>query len=236
MDLTRLRVGARCLLVACACACACISGCAPAVYEPLLPTVEDISTVVQEGDHVRIHTLSGDVIEDTVVRLTGNELECRSRTVAIADIKRIQRAPGDPWARAGGISFGGAIAEPVGLALRVHAGGRRALAGAVGRTIWLENWFHFHFDIQHHRRGFDPEDTEGLLPHYFGIGVGSSQQLDGIVTIELRFPVGWEWFGVGESWFGTFAEIVPVLRLDPYENPNDPALQLRAAAGVWFSP
>jgi hypothetical protein len=198
------------------------------VYEPIPPTAERIGTVLHEGDRVKIRTVHGDVIKDTFVCMSGNELQCRSHTVALEHIKWLEHVPGSPRARVGTISAALITGGPSGVGLKLITGEHTALAGAVGSTAWLENWFHFHFDLLYHRRGFDPESTGGLLPHYLGIGAGSSQQPDGLVTLELRVPIGWELL----SRVGAFAEVAPVLRVDGY----DPGLHFRAGAGMrfWF--
>jgi uncharacterized protein YcfJ len=192
----------------------------------------DFTTIgldLREGDRVSIHTLRGDVIDDAVVRVSWERLECNSHSIAYADMSRLERTKGTAPPRA---SAAAVVGEPTGLSLEFAVGRNWALAGAVGYSAWQSGWFNFHVDCLYHRQGFGPQSIKGRSPHYVGVGVGSSSRPSDVITLELRVPIGWEFVTGGHSRAGVFLELAPLYRFDPYE----PGLLLRAAAGVrfWF--
>ena len=65
-------------------------------YVPVGDVTSVASAELPEGAHVRIHTVDGQRIDDILVRVGDDELECRSNTVGFASIELVEHRRPSP--------------------------------------------------------------------------------------------------------------------------------------------
>ena len=230
----RSKLGA--MVIMGACCCALTVSCAPMVYEPIASSSEVVAQVLERGDRVRIHTTDGEVLEDVFSRVSDVALVCQKHYVEFGDIVSLERVAESAGRSRQGMlpglaSCGVILGEPTGLTLQLSPTERTALRGSVGRNPFYKGWFHFQVDLVRHFDGFGLLDSAGRSSMYWGIGVGSSSRYADMVTVVLRFPLGYEHFMDETKQLSLFLEVVPGT---PYRSHEGGGLGAAAGVRYWF--
>jgi hypothetical protein len=117
-------------------------------------------------------------------------------------------------AAASSVGLGVMAGEPTGLTVKVWNGSRHALDGAAGWSIGEGGRLYLHGDYLWHRYELDPDEFEGTVPYYFGVGCRVLLHEDDESRFGVRFPIGLDYlFDNGR--FDVFIEVAPVLDLVP---------------------
>jgi hypothetical protein len=114
----------------------------------------------------------------------------------------------------GDIGLGIIAGEPTGLSLKMWVGDRDAVDVAVGWSLGEEGWFYGHCDYLHHWYDLDPEEVEGTLPYYVGIGCRIRLRDGDNSKLGIRIPIGLDYV-FPDKRFDVFMEVAPILNLIP---------------------
>jgi hypothetical protein len=112
------------------------------------------------------------------------------------------------------VGLGVMAGEPTGVSLKVWGSSRHAIDGAAGWSIGEGGWLYLHGDYLWHRYELDPEEFEGRVPYYFGVGCRVLLHEGEESRLGVRFPIGLDYLFDGER-FDVFIEVAPVLDLVP---------------------
>ena len=78
-------------MVACGAALFGLTSCSPYQYEVIPLTAEQAVSHLEAGDHIRIHTLSGDVIDDVFEQISEGEIQCSRSTTDLSSMAMVER-------------------------------------------------------------------------------------------------------------------------------------------------
>lgn len=115
---------------------------------------------------------------------------------------------------ASSLGLGVMAGEPTGVTVKVWGSSRHAFDGAAGWSIGEGGWIYLHGDYLWHRYELDPEEFEGSVPYYFGVGGRLLLHEGDDSRIGVRFPIGLDYLFDGGR-FDVFIEVAPVLDLVP---------------------
>lgn len=138
----------------------------------------------------------------------------RALTSTVAVVLLVLLGVSDDGVAAPRVGLGVMAGEPTGLTLKVWGNSRQAFDAAAGWAIGEGGWVYLHGDYLWHRYEFDPEEFEGTVPYYFGVGCRVLLHEGDDSRVGVRFPIGLDYlFESGR--FEVFIEVAPVLDLAP---------------------
>lgn len=112
------------------------------------------------------------------------------------------------------VGLGVMAGEPTGITLKVWGSSEHAFDGAAGWSIGEGGWIYLHGDYLWHRYELDPDEFEGRVPYYFGLGGRVLLHEGDESRLGVRFPIGLDYVFDGGR-FDVFIEVAPVLDLIP---------------------
>jgi len=117
-----------------------------------------------------------------------------------------------PLTCAGNLGLGIVAGEPTGLCLKTWVGENAALDAVAGWSVGEGGWLYLHADYLRHRYDLDPDEFDGRVSYYFGIGFRLLAHDDRDSRFGIRVPVGLDYI-FKDSRFDVFVEVAPTLDL-----------------------
>lgn len=104
--------------------------------------------------------------------------------------------------------------DPTALSAKIWLDETRAVDGALGWSFVDDGMVYVHGDYLWHRYSLEPEDFDGRLPYYLGVGARLLARQEKESRLGLRFPVGLDYI-LGDGRFDVFVELAPIFDLVP---------------------